>query len=60
MRAIAIEGIPINAMIREEALTSVTGFSLQTNSTLSGGFISASGMSPICDAHKTTMMIYVI
>lgn len=34
-------------MREEEALTSVTGFSLQTNSTLSGGFISASGMSPI-------------
>jgi len=32
----------------KQALTSVTGFSLQTNSTLSGGFISASGISPIC------------
>ena len=28
-------------------ITSVTGFNLQTNSTLSGGLISASGISPI-------------
>lgn len=37
-------------MCTKRGLTSVTGFSLQTNNTFSGGFISASGMSPICKA----------
>jgi len=33
--------------------TSVTGLSLHTNSTFSGGFNSASGISPICKVHLT-------
>jgi hypothetical protein len=38
-------------------ITSVTGLSLQTNNTFSGGFISASGRSPICKS-ATNMSAY--
>lgn len=34
----------------------VTGFSLQTNSTFSGGLISASGKSPTCGIWKDTLI----
>jgi hypothetical protein len=35
-------------ILKEEGITCVTGLSLQTNKTLSGGLISASGISANC------------
>jgi len=43
--------LPNRENIISRSSSVVTGLSLQTNSTLSSGFISASGRSPTCSGH---------